>query len=134
MKTLQLSVSITLMVLASLFAFTSCEDDDDRWATGVLEGEWIITDVLPRYGECPYRYGDIIYFFANGRLRAFDHSGDLDEEGYWEVRHGYLYIDFDLDGRDDLVATIRELDYGYLELGVTDYIYESKYSLRIVRD
>ncbi len=58
----------------------------------------------------------------------------MGEEGYWEVRHGYLYIDFDLDGRDDLVATIRELDYGYLELGVTDYIYESKYSLRIVRD
>lgn len=131
MKYLFEKTKLCLILLVAALALTSCEDDD--WVTReALEGSWRIVEVEDYSGGCPYRYDDQMLFHYDGTFDARGRGG-FEQAGYWDVGRDVITIDFDRDGRSDVVAQILQLDHGYLVLDVTDYSYDCYYRLRLTR-
>lgn len=131
MKKLLQRTYIFVIVLVSTFAMTAC-DTDDWWTRETVSGTWRIVEATPYSGECPYRYKDYMEFLYEGTFYAYGDFG-LDESGYWDVSRDIITIDFDGDGRSDIAAQIVQLDDYYMVLDVTDYSFNSDYTLRLVR-
>lgn len=132
MKRLLKTLVLPLLLLTFTPFFASC-GDEDWWTAETLEGSWRIVEVQPYYMDMPYREGDIWEFQPNGNFYAWG-SGGFNEYGRWEVANGRLRIDFDYDGREDVVCYLNRLDDGYASFDVTDYMFNMRYTLRMVRE
>ena len=110
MKTLQKQMTMWMITLVSIFAFTSC--DDDWW------------------NNCPYRRGDTWRFYNDG-IFVSNGSQGFHEEGYWQF-YG-REITFTFDGQTSMRAYVRNFDYDYMTLDVTDYYYNTSYTLRLTK-
>lgn len=119
---------LVLMLLA-IFTLTSCVEDDDWWTKDTLIGTWRVVEVNVYAGDCPYDRDDQLTFWRNGNYEAHGYSG-FDEYGNWDISGDLLILDFS--GKGHVVATIRQLDEGYMVLAVDDPQW-GRYSLRLVR-
>ena len=117
---------LLLLLLTTIFTFSSCEED--YW---FIDGEWRIVEISTYKGECPYYYGDIMIFYPDGEFYVQGDYGFY-ENGYWDVKGHYLYVDFNGDGYEEIKARIRQNDSEYMVLDVVDYSYRSEYTLRMV--
>lgn len=131
MKNLWTKTFKGLLIIITIFTLNGCEDDD--WMTrSDISGTWRIAEVQTFGGRCPYWEGDRLIFDYNGNFTAYGQN-DFVEYGYWDVNRDVIQIDFNNDGRTDVIATIGSLDHGYLRLDVTDRLYGSEYTLRLTR-
>lgn len=122
---------MSIFTMIMLCTLTSCEEDD--WMTrSDISGSWNIVEVTEYSGQCPYWEGDRLVFDYDGHFTAYGRNG-FSESGLWDVSHDVIQIDFDSDGRTDVIATIESLDHGYLRLDIDDRSYNSKYTLRLNR-
>lgn len=129
MTTYRNYLSVLLLTLAAMMSFTGCEEDyDPRFV-----GEWRIVEVTPAYNT-NYRPGDYWRFYPNGDFEVYGSSweGNLNEYGYWDRRGNNLQITFD-GYNTDINARIRGYDGDYMVLDVSDYYYNSRYTLRLIR-
>ncbi len=119
-----------LPLLFALFLFAACEEDD--YIEYNLIGTWRVVEVSGNFYNCPYRSGDYMEFAADGAFYA-DLCSTQEYGGYW-VRNGHIYIDFDAYGDEELRAYVRRYERDYLVLDVDDYSFQTRYTLRLVRE
>ena len=120
-----------LLAMASLLAFSGC--DEDIWfeaGSADVYGEWRIAEVTGSY-DCNYQPGDYWTFYHNGDFRAQGRDGFY-EAGYWEQHGRDLYFYFE-GSNPAMVGYIRSFDDYYMILDVKDYYYNSRYTLRLTR-
>lgn len=130
MNTVKTYVSLLVITLATLFSFTSCEEDwYESYPYAPIDGEWRIVGVNGYNSN--YREGDVWCFYHNGDFEARGY--DLFEEGYWDLHRNSIYISFDTYD-PEIEAYIVDYEGDYLILDVRDYGYDGKYTLRLVRE
>ena len=131
MKTLQKQMTMWMITLVSIFAFTSCDEDWwNNWdVRHELPGRWEIKEVSG-WNNCPYRRGDTWRFYNDG-IFVSNGSQGFHEEGYWQF-YGQE-ITFTFDGQTSMRAYVRNFDYDYMTLDVTDYYYNTSYTLRLAK-
>lgn len=124
-------IKFLALILLSAFwmIFSSCDSDDWRMERDLV-GIWRIVETSGNL-QCPYRRNDLFEFTYDNSFYAW---GDgLNEEGVWHIDNWKCFVDFDFDGRDDLVGHIRQFDHDYLVMDITDYFYQTRYTLRMIR-
>lgn len=117
----------TMLCLTALLSLSSCSED--WWAnfgTNFI-GQWRVVEVS---GSSNYSSGDQFTFDSNGNF--YTDGYQLNESGAWESRGRTISVSFDGYGTD-LSCYIRQYDDSYMVLDVTDYSYQTRYTLRLVR-
>lgn len=120
------------ILFLTALALSSCESDDDWMMRESISGIWRLVEVEDYSGNSPYRPNDRLNFRYDGVFESRGSQG-FEEYGYWDVGRDVITIDFDGDGRSDLVAQVLHLEDSYMVLDVTDYGYECNYRLRMLR-
>ncbi|WP_029038615.1 hypothetical protein [Salinimicrobium xinjiangense] len=87
---------LILLLLAVMFTFTSCSDDDDNTAENTIVGSWVLVSVNPPLIDLDCPQASTISFTATGtavwNLYAGDNNCDLEtSEGQWEKNSGNTY-------------------------------------------
>ncbi len=131
MNRLLKQTKIGIILLIATLGLSSC-GDEDWWIEDHIADMWRVVEVTPYSGEVPYRPNDRMEFQPDGRFYASGYGG-FEEYGYWGVEDRSIHIDFDGDGRSDLIGRIMRYDRDYMALDVLDYSYGSEYALRLVR-
>lgn len=126
---------LAFLLIFTVMSFSACTNEDEM-AEYAMMGDWRIVEVSFLSGyDCPYRSGDRVSFYEN-RTVEFYGSGGFREYGVWRIIDtGYtheLHISFD-NYNTDIVADMSRFSGDYARLDVTDYYYDSRYTLRLVR-
>lgn len=125
---------LTVLLLSlTVLQFSSCVEDD-WWIEDAISYRWHINDIYLRYGQCPYMLGDEFCFYPDGQLEIYGRN-HFYESGYWEVDDDRLSIDFNRDGREDMVGRIEEMSDRYMTVDFKDFYddYESRYLIDFVK-
>lgn len=120
------------LLLGCTLLFTSCDESFWIIRDSGLAGYWRVVEIEPIHGECPYNISDEFHFYSSGVFEVRGY-GDFYETGVWDMDHSHIYLDFDRDGREDMVGTFLSADDRYLAMDVTDYSYRSRYRIRMMK-
>lgn len=132
MEVIKRQMATWFVAIVGILAFTSCDEDWwDNWEPNVnLTGRWEIREISG--WNCPYRTGDTWTFYSNGNFDG-DGYGLQPERGYWRTS-GRRSISISMNGYNtDMSVYIRDYDYDYMTLDVTDYTYNTNYTLRLAK-
>ncbi len=129
------NAALLLLFLLTTLSFHACETEDEM-AEYALMGQWRIVEVNFTYGDyCPYRSGDYVIFYEDRTAEFYGRNG-FHEYATWRIIDtGYgheLHISFD-DYSTDIVADMSSFTGDYVRLDVSDYYYNSRYTLRLTR-
>lgn len=132
MEVIKRQIATWLVAIVGILAFTSCDEDWwNNWEPNVnLTGCWEIREVSGWNSH--YRAGDTWKFYSNGNFAADGY--DLQPERWYWRTSGRRSISISMNGYNtDMSVYIRNYDYDYMTLDVTDYTYNTNYTLRLTK-